>query len=203
MKTFKTFLNELLSNSITKKSKFTTTRMGRRLPSDAVHIGTMKNGDRVHHTSSKNGNETFHTYYATGDSGRINLHLSTVQKQGHKGEKIDLLHGNDKSKGAHHLYQHLVTKHNKILVASDQSPGARHVWAKAAKHPQVNVHGYAGKKAIHAHPSEEEHYGDFKLARDLHRDGSSAKTPKERKKHEKESDHEYKRMDTRLVMHKK
>jgi len=98
-----------------------------------------------------------------------------------------------------------VTHHDKILVASNQTPGARRVWDKASKHPKVNVHGIAGRraKAFHAHPSEDEHYilpGDIHT---LRTDSHTAKTKKDKKAYKNEVDHAFNVADSKLVMHKK
>lgn len=206
MKRFIDFIAELYSNDLKKGFKPSTgSYLGSSPPAYITkRIGTLDSGDHLHHYSTESNHGTTHHYYVVGaKSGKTNIQLSTFQPSDEKAEHIGLLHASKASKGAHHLYQHLVLKHNKMLVADDQSEGARKVWAKAASHRKINVHGWDGEKAIHAHPSEDEHYvaaTDYgKYTKD--RDSSP---PEERAKYNKEIvDMDKTAENVRLVMHKK
>jgi hypothetical protein len=58
------------------------------------------------------------------------------------------------------FYRILITKMNKILVADRQSPGSQAVWAKLAKFPDVNIHGWLGGKPVNITPADREYaYG--------------------------------------------
>ena len=58
------------------------------------------------------------------------------------------------------FYRILITKLNKILVADRQSPGSQAVWAKLAKFPDVNVHGWLNGKPVNITPADREYaYG--------------------------------------------
>lgn len=201
MKTFKLFC-ELYQNDIAKGHKFKSSVLGAKPHPDAKHISTMDNGDKVSHRAVKGSSGTEHHYYVHGASGKTNIHLTTWQNKGHKAEEIDKLNANKSSKGAHHLYQHLVVHHNKILTADDQSEGARKVWHKASQHPKINVHGFSGRKAIHAHPDEDEHYVKKGEIHKHQLDTMNAH-PKDIKKHMKDISDLEKTKHTKLVMHKK
>lgn len=163
MKTFTAFLNELYANDHIAKDEPYSPALGKEVPSDAKHIGTLKNGDRIFHRSIKTpyGQPSFgHHYYVVGKSGKTNIHLETNQPDGEVGENIRMVSANKESRGAHHLYQHLVLKHNKILVTGEQTQGGRTIWQRAAKHPKINIHGWDEftEKPFHAKPDEDEHY---------------------------------------------
>lgn len=205
MKSFTGFLFELYTNKINKGWRpIGGSPLGIKPHPDAEKIGTLKSGDHVYHRVSKAATGTTHHYYVAGEqSGKTNIHLSTWQPRGHKAEEIGVLHANKSSKGAHHLYQHLVVKHNKILTADDQSEGARKVWERAGKHPKINIHGVSGRKAIHAHPSEDEHYVSPGELHAHQLDAMKATSKKDKKKAMADVLDKEKTSHTRLVMHKK
>lgn len=202
MKTFIAFVSELYQNEIKPGQKLQGSFLGIKPHPDSKHIGTLENGDKVHHRAVVHSSGKEHHYFVSGNSGKTNIHLTTWQKKGHKAEEIGKLNANKSSKGAHNLYQHLVTRHDKILTADDQSEGARKVWQKASKHPQINVHGHTGRKAIHASPEEDEHYvkkGEIHK----HQLDTMRASGKDIKKHMADIKDLEKTRETKLVMHKK
>lgn len=61
------------------------------------------------------------------------------------------------------FYRLLITKLNKVLVASNQSPGSQAVWAKLNKFPDVNIHGWLDGKPVNIDTKDREYaYGDAK-----------------------------------------
>lgn len=58
------------------------------------------------------------------------------------------------------FYRILITKLNKVLVASQQSPGSQAVWAKLNKFPDVGIHGWADGKPVNIDTRDREYaYG--------------------------------------------
>lgn len=206
MKSFAAFLSELMVNDTKKKDQFHPGELGKRPDDLSTHIGTLPNGHKVYHRASKHGGYTAHHYSVHGDkSNKSNIVLKTYQTHGHKAEAIGTLQASGASKGVHHLYQHLVVKHNKILTGDNQSAGARKVWDRAGKHPKVNIHGYSGRKPIHAKSTEDEHYSDdsewmkhFRDSKQARKEGARTET-----KSRKDLDDLEKVRDIKLVMHKK
>lgn len=73
---------------------------------------------------------------------------------------------NNKIKAAD-FYRILITKLNKVLVGDRQSPGSQAVWAKLAKFPDVNVHGWLNGKPVNITPADREYaYGTLKTSGD-------------------------------------
>lgn len=165
-------------------------------------IGSIDKDNHVYH----NHFAGYHTY-AVGNvkDGRAHTILTANQGEHPKTLKVDILQANKNSVGAHKLYQHLVTKHDRTIMSNDQSEGARKVWAKAAKHPQINVHGWDDKKqkAFHLHPNDDEEFvssHEVDAARDERWDGANHKI---RNKAEKELNKIHDTMHQYIVMHKK
>ena len=150
-------LDELHTNEITKGAKMGFGVLGDKVSPNATKIGTMDNGHDVYHQGTSNG-YVHHYFVVNPKTKKVNVGLSTYQNG--KAEEIGSLAANRSSLGAHHLYHHLVTKHNKILTADDQSEGARKVWAKASKMKGIHVHGYDedDNKAVHHDPKDDEGY---------------------------------------------
>lgn len=55
------------------------------------------------------------------------------------------------------FYRLLITKLNKVLVASSQSPGSQAVWAKLNKFPDVGIHGWLNGKAVNIDTRDREY----------------------------------------------
>lgn len=192
-------IDEVYQNDIVKSNKLSSRTLGKKLASGHKKIGTLPTGHEVHMKSDDRKH-----YYRVVDphTKEVNTVLTTKP---HKGgaEEIDTLVANDKSSGAHHLYQHLVLKHDKVLSSNNQSAGARKVWAKAASHKSIHTHGYdpEHKSAFHAHPSEDEHYStddDYdKVEKDME------KSKRDKRKYKKELDDIQSNDSKYIVMHKK
>ena len=196
-------LDEIVYNGVKKNERFHT-ELGKHVPKDAQHIGTLDNG---HHVFHKHGSstETNHYYVADPKTKRSNLALTTHQPKKEKAERIVYLSGNKQSLGAHHLYTHLVTKHNKILTGEDQSEGARAVWAKAAKHPKVRVHGYDPdtNTAVHHDPKDDENYVSSSYAHRAGKDWDEAESDHDIEKHHKDYNERERERRIVAVMHRK
>lgn len=205
MKSFTQYISELYQNDLKKGFRTHNSMLGHK-PEGAKHIGTLESGDHVYHRANKGETGTTHHYFVTGQkSGKTNVHLTTWQNKGEKSEDVGMLTANKSSKGAHHLYQHLVVHHNKIITSSDQSEGARKVWEKAAKHKKVNVHGYdpLSGKAVHAHPSEDDHYVHPGEIHKHSLDSMQATSEKDKKKHMDDIADKERTTHLHMVMHRK
>ena len=139
---------------------------------------------------------------------RINIHLTTKQQAAPGAEEVSVLTANNRSLGAHHLYQHLVTKHNKIISSNDQSPGARKVWANVGKHKSVHIHGYdpISKTTFHMKPTDDEEYTDRdhnEITAVRNDRKLTAPRSKDRAAHDAELEDLDKKKYTYIVMHKK
>ena len=194
-----TEIDEVYQNDIVKSNKLSSRTLGKTLPSGHKKIGTLPTGHEVHMKSS-DGKNYYRVVHPT--TKEVNTVLTTKP---HKGgaEEIDTLVANDNSSGAHHLYQHLVLKHDKVLSSNNQSAGARKVWAKAASHKSINTHGYDPdkKSAFHAHPSEDEHYSTDADYDNVEKDRDSSK--RDKRKYKKELDDIQSNDSKYIVMHKK
>jgi hypothetical protein len=194
-----TELDEVFQNDIEQSNKLGSVSLGKPLRAGHTRIGTLPNGHEVHF--KKAGAQ--HQYRVVDPkTKKVNTVLTTKP---HKGgaEEIDTLAGNNDSGGAHHLYQHLVLHHNKVLSSNNQSAGARRVWAKAASHRSIGTHGYDPKKnaAFHAHPSEDEHYSTDDDYDKTVSDRASSK--RDKRKYDKEIRDIQSNDDKYIVMHKK
>lgn len=192
-------IDEVYQNDIVKSNKLSSRTLGKKLASGHKKIGTLPTGHEVHMKSDDRKH-----YYRVVDphTKEVNTVLTTKP---HKGgaEEIDTLVANDKSSGAHHLYQHLVLKHDKVLSSNNQSAGARKVWAKAASHRSIHTHGYdpEHKSAFHAHPSEDEHYSTDDDYDKVEKDMDTSK--RDKRKYKKELDDIQSNDRKYIVMHKK
>jgi len=202
-------LDEVLLSSFKKTEKFGGKDLGKHISTieGTKHIGTLENGHHVYH--SYDPKDKMHDYHVVDPkTKRINIHLTTKQQAAPGAEEVSVLTANDKSLGAHHLYQHLVTKHNKIISSNDQSPGARSVWAKVGKHKGIHIHGYdpISKTTFHMKPSDDEEYidRDNKEVNTVKADRKlTAPKSKDRAAHDAELEDLDKKKYTYIVMHKK
>lgn len=55
------------------------------------------------------------------------------------------------------FYHILITKLNKVLVATHQSPGSQTVWAKLNTFPDVAIHGWLNGKPVNITPDDREY----------------------------------------------
>lgn len=202
-------LDEVLSSTFKRTEKFGGKDLGKHISTieGARHIGTLENRHHVYH--SYDPGDKMHDYHVVDPTTkRINIHLTTKQQSAPGAEEVSVLTANNRSLGAHHLYQHLVTKHNKIISSNDQSPGARKVWANVGKHKGVNIHGYdpISKTTFHMKPTDDEEYTDrdnkevniIKADRKL-----TAPRSKDRSAHDAELEDLDRKKYTYIVMHKK
>lgn len=212
MKSFKKFVTEVEQNGIggkKDKSQGHESEVGQKIGSNYTHFGTLKNGDHIYHKTEKDkyksGENQHHYAVANPRSKKINIHLKTLKKEGEASEKVDYLHSSDSSKGAHHLYHHLVTKHDKIITSRSQSDGARKVWHKVSKMPGVNIHQYhpSSNKAHHLDPTEDHDYTKFSEWDKAHQAIYDTKNKKDRKKAIADRDDINHTTDSIAVMHKK
>lgn len=202
-------LDEVLSSTFKKTEKFGGKDLGRHISTieGAKHIGTMENGHEVYH--SYDPKDKMHDYHVVDPkTKRINIHLETKQQKAPGAEEVSVLTANNRSLGAHHLYQHLVTKHNKIISSNDQSPGARKVWANVGKHRGINIHGYdpISKTTFHMKPTDDEEYTDRdnKEVNTIRADRKlTAPRSKDRAAHDAELEDLDRKKYTYIVMHKK
>jgi len=195
-----TELDEVFQNDIVKSDKLKSRTLGKKLGSGHKMIGTLPGGHEVHFKVQADK----HIYrVAHPETKEVNTVLTTWPKK-NNAEEVDTLVGNENSPGAHHLYQHLVLKHDKILSSKNQSAGARRVWDKAAKHPRIHVHGYdpKTKQAFHMKPTEDEHYSSDKDYNSVEAD--KEKSPKrDQGKYNKELKDILSNDERYVVMHKK
>ncbi len=158
------FLNDIKDkDTVIRQGGLGSDALGKEPPRGATKIGKLTNGDHVWHKKEPGGaGMKAHLYYVTDpETNKVNIHLQTHKYGDEHGETVGSVVSNHDSKGVHKLYQHLVVKHNKILVGDDQSEGARKVWAKAARHPSVHVHGFEDTqqgKAVHGSSQDDDLY---------------------------------------------
>jgi len=192
-------LDEVYQNHITQNNKLGSASLGQPLKTGHKLIGTLPNGHEVHFRTVGSQNQ-----YRVVDpkTKKVNTVLTTKPQAG-GAEEIDTLAGNEDSGGAHHLYQHLVLKHDKVLSSNNQSAGARRVWAKAASHRSIGTHGYDPKTntSFHAKPDEDEHYSTDDEYDNLVKDRDTSK--RDKRKYEKEIGDVLANDDKYIVMHKK
>lgn len=109
------------------------------------HHSVMSDGRHVYH-----GVDSFkhHHYMVTDHEGNVQI-SSTAVKKG-KSHSIEMTVANPGAK-VHHLYHHLITKHNHILTSKEQSPGGLGIWQRLRRMGGVNVHGYHPKSGRGQH----------------------------------------------------
>ena len=134
---YKKFLNKHIDNV---KHNFNTTAR-RKLK----YHSTMDDGRHVHHGIDNYGH---HHYMLVNNDGHIQASVS-AEKKG-KSHAIEMTVAVPGAK-VHHLYHHLITKHNHILTTKEQSHGGLSVWQKMRKMGGVNVHGYHTKSGKGQH----------------------------------------------------
>ena len=234
MKQFSQFINEALEcdpgylievelNGVQRTSTFGLST-GKHVPKEAKHIGTLPNGHHVHsihggkhHILNQVDKKRNDYYVSDPKTKRVNTHLVTDTQAKRGVEEVDILAANKKSLGVHHLYQHLVLKHDKVISSRSQSPGARKVWAKAAAHPSINIHGYNhGAKikkdaAFNMHPTDDDQYvsdSDRQKRRTDEKEHEKVVKPKKFKDKDTKAfkndwKHHWDAEDSAVVMHKK
>lgn len=199
---FESTVTEVYSNTIRKTNKLGfDDLLGVEPLQGARKIGTLDNGHHVYQTDNAKGNQ--HTYQVVNPrSGKTNIVLSTYDSG--SAESVGQLVANRQSRGAHHLYHHLVTKHNKIITSDDQSDGARKVWHRVSKMKGINVHGYdpTDNEAVHLDPRDDEGYSTGEDYAKLSSDYESANN-KDREKYDAERRDLNKQYNRIAVMHKK
>jgi hypothetical protein len=104
-----------------------------------------------HHIYQAKKREHSHYIAYNPETSQIDMHMSAIEKPHKNGTstlKSILLSGRKGSTiKAHHLYHHLITKHNKILQADDQSPGGKKVWQRLNRnYKDVHVHNWDPKE---------------------------------------------------------
>ena len=213
---FESVLTEVFANDISDKETLAkegglgASNLGKKPPKEAKHIGTLTNGHKVWHSAEGDHKYREHEYHVTGPNGKTNIFLQTYHYGDEKAEHVGGLISNKESGGAHKLYQHLVTKHDKIIYSDDQSPGARKVWAKAGRHPKVNIHGWhergngsAHDEPFHAHPNDDDAYVPTGTINKMDMDRIHDTSGKDVGKHDAEIRHMRKMQYSALIMHKK
>lgn len=152
-------LHEVLDvEGITKSDKMGAEKdLGKRVPEDAKFLSKMPSGHSIYHRSFVNsGDHIENHYYVPDASGKTSLKLETSQERRgkrkypepgvfNKAEEIDKVasdSSNPDRPGAHELYHHLITHHDKMLTSFAQSPGGRKVWKKLSGMKNINIHGW-------------------------------------------------------------
>ena len=138
-----------LAMGVDKKHKFDDADIG-KVASPATgftHIGVVQGHD-VYHRQRNAGN---HDFVMTKEGERkIHTHLNTFQSDNHKSHHVNYLQSKPgHGPGAHHLYHHLITKHNAILSTDTQSEGGAAVWHKMSKMKGVHIHAIDAKGVGH------------------------------------------------------
>ncbi len=168
-------INEVkLAGGVDKDHKFDSSEVGKGTGKTKgfVHIGKVKGHD-VYHRERQGGN---HDYVMTKEGDRkIHTHVNLDKKKAaHHVNFIQAKPG--AGPGVHHLYHHLITKHNVMLTSNHQSEGGAKVWEKMSKLKGVHVHAVDTKGRGH--------HVDLSDTRDTHvnpNDVYRAKTAKEEK----------------------
>jgi hypothetical protein len=132
---------------VAKKHKFDDAEIGKRagVTKGFVHIGTVKGHDVYHRPRAGNN----HDYVMTKEGDRkIHTHLNTFKKVG--ADHVNFVQSNPGAgPGVHHLYHHLITKHNVVLTSRHQSEGGASIWNKMSKMRGVHVHAIDAKGVGH------------------------------------------------------
>lgn len=127
-----------LATGVDKNHKFSDSIVGRRTTSGFTHIGTVKGHDIYHR--ERQGNN--HDYVMTKENDRkIHTHLNLDKKKSGAHHVNFVQAKSGEGPGVHHLYHHLITKHNIMLTSHKQSEGGARIWAKLQKMRGVHVHG--------------------------------------------------------------
>lgn len=96
-----------------------------------------------------------HEILAMDDDGKARLKLTAHSDKGtpHILKIADLAASEGNQVGAHDLYHHLITNHGFELHGSDHSEGAKRIWHKLARNPDIRVTGIhtSGKEVTIPH----------------------------------------------------
>lgn len=109
------------------------------------HHSTMEDGRDVYHGVDAAGG---HHFMITDKDKHVDVATNTEKKG--KSHAVEMTVARPGAK-AHHLYHHLITKHDHILTSKEQSPGGLSVWQKMRKMGGVNIHGYHSKSGRGEH----------------------------------------------------
>ena len=136
-----------IAGGVAKKHKFEDAEVGKRagVTMGFVHIGTVKGHDVYHRPRLGNT----HDYVMTKEGDRkIHTHLQTFKRVG--GHHVNFVQSKPGAgPGVHHLYHHLITKHNILLTSRHQSEGGASIWQKMSKMRGVHVHAVDAKGVGH------------------------------------------------------
>lgn len=143
-------INEVkIAGGVDKDYKFDDTEIGRTtgVTKGFTHIGTVKGHD-VYHRPRTGDNSHDYVMTKEGDK-KIHTHLSTFKKKGgfHHVNFVQSKAG--AGPGVHHLYHHLITKHNVLMTSNNQSEGGAKIWHKISKMKGVHVHAVDAKGRGH------------------------------------------------------
>lgn len=136
------------------------------------HHSTMHDGRHVYHGIDEYGQ---HHYMVADHEGHVRGSV-TMEKKG-KAHAIEMAVAQPGAK-MHHLYHHLITKHNHIITSKEQSPGGLAIWQRMRKMGGVNIHGYhtragRGQHVDVVHRPELSHVSADELTKHLHSKGGT------------------------------
>lgn len=109
------------------------------------HHSTMSDGRHVYHGIDADGH---HHYMLTDHNHHVQAAVNMIKKGRSYG--IDMAVSKPGA-NVHHMYHHLITKHNHILTSKEQSPGGHVIWQKLRRMGGVNIHGYHPKSGKGEH----------------------------------------------------
>lgn len=102
-----------------------------------------------HHSTMDDGRDVYHGVDTGGDHHYMVVHHGEVQaavnaSRHGKSHSVEMAVAKPGA-NVHHLYHHLITKHDHILTSKEQSPGGHSVWKKLDRMGGVNIHGFHAK----------------------------------------------------------
>lgn len=125
--------------------------VGRRVSKEATKMPGAIKGNEIHTMNHPSGNKGF---FLSKD-GVVNTHLVLTPRMVKKRGKtvpasynVEVVSANEQSPGVHHLYHHLITKHDMVLTSDRQSLGGYKIWEKLSKMKGIGVHGYSRGKPV-------------------------------------------------------
>jgi hypothetical protein len=136
-----------LATDVKKDHKFDNAEVGKTAghTKGFKYLGAVKGHDVYHRPRAENN----HDYVMTNENDRkIHTHLNLDKKKS-GAHHVNFVQSNGKGPGVHHLYHHLITKHNIMMTSNHQSEGGARIWARLQRMRGVHVHGIDSKGRGH------------------------------------------------------
>jgi hypothetical protein len=133
-----------------KQSKADPTTRQELIDMGAKMVGKMSSGHEIWEEPVHGAYNNWVSYDAVNPNGLVDLTVGANEKKNVMRDlNLYAINPNNTLK-AHNFYAYLITKLNKVLVASQQSSGGENVWVQLQRfhHNTIDIHGWLNGKPV-------------------------------------------------------